>query len=62
MGEMATVSNPSLRCGILGFLRITLAGGMLDKSNGIVWDLACLYSYKISVCEQGASCPLLSRL
>ncbi|ASZ35812.1 MipA/OmpV family protein [Salmonella enterica] len=28
-----------------GFLRTTLAGDTLDKSNGIVWDLAWLYSY-----------------
>ena len=26
-----------------GFLRTTLAGDTLDKSNGIVWDLAWLY-------------------
>jgi outer membrane protein len=28
-----------------GFLRTTLAGDTLDKSNGITWDLAWLYRY-----------------
>lgn len=28
-----------------GFLRTTLAGDVLDNSNGVVWDLAWLYNY-----------------